>query len=188
MKKRILYLGIAAMAMVFAFGATNYTYADDIQVNFRVQNHKAEISVRSASDRTEFVVGEEIPDVIATYKNSIRAVVKVTGPDGTILKTVDETLDLANEERTKNIDLSDIEFGIGDYKISSFGYNVDGDETVGNELIFSIRESLPEVPDTGGIVGLMQDFIKNDLSILLITVAAITILGAAVKIKKGAKR
>lgn len=192
MKKGILYLGVAAMAMTFAFSTTNYTYADDVQVNFRIANHKAEISIRSSSDKTEFSLGDKVPDTIITYKNAIRAVVRLVGPDGTILKTDDSTLDLANENKTKLIDFSEVELDtVGDYKITSSGFNVDGDETVGNEITLQVKEEaveIPEVPDTGGVVGLIQDFMKNDLSILLLSVATITILGVAVKLAKGVRR
>ncbi|MBP5675061.1 hypothetical protein J6W91_01885 [Candidatus Saccharibacteria bacterium] len=186
MKKVFSSIAIAVMAAISVFGFASNTYADDIPVTFRVRNHAAEITITSSSDKSEFTVDEKLPDVIMKYKNAIRATIKLIGPDGTELKDENYTLDLENRQRTKIIDLPDIDLEVGEYKVLSSGFNVDGDETVGNELIFTVKQIVPEVPDTGFITS-FADFIKNDLLLVIIIASTALVFAIAFVIKKGAK-
>ena len=191
MKKVISCLVIAVMAIAFsAFGVQRDTYADDVKVTFKITNHDAEISARSSSDKESFLVGDTMPDVIVTYKNAVRAVVKLYSPDGAELKNEEYTLDLANENKTKLVDLSDIELEAGEYTVATFGYNVDDKETVGEELKIKVTEQVvPEIPDTGAaIFASAQELIQNNLFILVTSVATISILGFALKSRKGARK
>ncbi len=187
MKKLISSVVVAVLALFFASSATLDTYADDIQVNFRITNHAAKISIRSTGETTDLTPDDKIPDTIVTYKNAIRAVIKLIGPDGTELKSEEYTLDLANEEKNKITDFSDIELEEGEYKITSFGYNVDNDETVGNEIVFNVS-SVPAVPDTGNVISSIGDFIKNDSAIILSVVLGVSLFGIVLKAKKGVRK
>lgn len=164
------------------------TYADDVQVNFNIQNHQSEITAENAANNTELELGATIPITTVTYKNTVRVAYSLL-KDDTIVKSDSATVELVNESRTISINLSDVELEVGDYTIKVTGYNVDENATAASDITFKVKEFVPNAPDTGSFTESAQEFTKASVVPIIITgVLALVIFIVTKKLMKGARR
>ena len=187
MKKIIGSICAIIIACTFAVFFQQNTYADEVRVNFAITNHKAEITAKNDAAGKELEPGATIPDTIVSYKNAVRAKYSVFR-DGSVIKTDSYDLDLANEFKTLTIDLSDIESKVGDYTIKVTGYNVDDEATAAEDINFSVKIPVPEVPDTGGVSGLVSEITKSNIMPAVMICAGLSIIVMAFKLRKGVRK
>ena len=187
MKKIFGSICAIILAVTFAAFFQQETYAEEVQVNFKITNHKAEITARNDAAGKDLKPGDTIPDTVVSYKNAVRATYSIL-KDGTAIKSDSYDLDLANEFKTLLIDLSDVESEVGDYTIKVAGYNVDGDITNADDINFSVKIVVPEVPDTGGISGMISEITSSSILPAVMICAGLSLIAMAFKFKKGARK
>jgi hypothetical protein len=181
MKRKIL-MSVMAMILIMTsvIVADQNTYADEVKVNFKIRNHEAEVEVSEGIDGKKFELGEKIPKLNVRYRNAMKLSVKILNHAGEELKNEVYNVTLSNQFQNKEVDTSNLELKVGEYKVEAKGYNVD-EKIKEDDAKFAVEMKTPEAPNTGEVKKEKElGALNNNLLVSVLSVLGITVAGALV--------
>lgn len=187
MKKLFSVLAVLMISFSLSFITASNTFAEDVRVHFKITNLKAETTVSDQINGQKFALGNRVSKVAIRYRNAVRVDVSVLNNNAEILKEESFNTNLSSEIQTVDLDVSDLELGVGEYRVEAIGYNVDNEATEKSTISFTVEA--PEIPNTGGFMSDTQKlYAAENTAVIASVVVGIAIIFYVLKLAKGVRK